>query len=207
MVEAGYNLMSARGYADTTMAEIAEMAGVAVQTVYFTFRNKPGLLRAVWEFAVLGDHEPGTPVARPWFRALEQEPELETALGLALDGSLAIHQRVAPLASVFETFSADPEIREFERLDRQLKLDGYSRMLDVLVQKRDLRAGVARDDAVIVLTGLLSGDTYRAMVVRLGWEPPKWREWTIRTLADGLFAAAQPPGTGQHPPGPVPGRP
>jgi AcrR family transcriptional regulator len=34
-----YALFSERGYAETTMAEIAEAAGVAVQTVYFAFHT------------------------------------------------------------------------------------------------------------------------------------------------------------------------
>ena len=61
MVEAAYRLMSARGYMETTMADIAAEAGVAVQTVYFKFHNKPAVLRAVWAFAVKGDHLPGGP--------------------------------------------------------------------------------------------------------------------------------------------------
>ena len=40
-----------RGYAATTMEDIAAAAGVAVQTVYYTFRTKALLLREVVELA------------------------------------------------------------------------------------------------------------------------------------------------------------
>src|SRR6187551_2878748 len=43
-----------RGYHDTTMAAIAERAGVAVQTVYLGFRTKSGLLEELVGNAVLG---------------------------------------------------------------------------------------------------------------------------------------------------------
>ena len=43
-----------RGYHDTTMAAIAERAGVAVQTVYLGFRTKGGLLEELVGNAVLG---------------------------------------------------------------------------------------------------------------------------------------------------------
>jgi len=62
MVEAAYRLTSTRGYMETTMAAIAAEVGVAVQTVYFTFHNKPALLRAAFEFAIKGDHLAASPV-------------------------------------------------------------------------------------------------------------------------------------------------
>ena len=43
MVDAAAKLFAQRGYAATTMAAIAQQAGVAVQTVYFTFHSKTEL--------------------------------------------------------------------------------------------------------------------------------------------------------------------
>ena len=40
-VEAAHRLFSTQGYAATTIAQVAEAAGVAVQTVYFVFHTKP----------------------------------------------------------------------------------------------------------------------------------------------------------------------
>src|SRR5258708_16223048 len=85
MVEAAYRLMSTHGYAQTTMAAIASEAGVAVQTLYFTFHNKPAVMRAAFEFAVHGDHRPMSPPQRPWFEAMRMEPDCETALGMFAD--------------------------------------------------------------------------------------------------------------------------
>jgi TetR/AcrR family transcriptional regulator, regulator of autoinduction and epiphytic fitness len=47
MVKAAYHLFSDQGYAATTMAQIAEAAGVAIQTLYFTFHSKAALLPRV----------------------------------------------------------------------------------------------------------------------------------------------------------------
>src|SRR4051812_4037874 len=52
IVEAARSLFLSKGYESTTMAEVAEDAGVAVGTVYLYFKNKNDLLRAVrgdWE--------------------------------------------------------------------------------------------------------------------------------------------------------------
>jgi AcrR family transcriptional regulator len=54
VVEAAFALFSERGYAGATMAQIAEAAGVAVQTLYFAFHTKAALLSRANDFAVMG---------------------------------------------------------------------------------------------------------------------------------------------------------
>ena len=77
-----------RGYHDTTMAAIAERAGVAVQTVYLGFRTKSGLLEDLVGNAVLGrtrDGEIGPPdETEEWARALS-EPDGIKALALLVE--------------------------------------------------------------------------------------------------------------------------
>ena len=55
MLEAAYELFCSDGYRATTMEAIAERAGVAVQTLYFTFHTKDELFQAVHDHTVLGD--------------------------------------------------------------------------------------------------------------------------------------------------------
>ena len=51
-----------RGYARTTVANIAERAGVVVETIYRAFGGKAGLFKAVIEAAVAdGRHAPRLP--------------------------------------------------------------------------------------------------------------------------------------------------
>ena len=57
ILDAAYDLFCVAGYPATTMAAIGERAGVAVQTVYFTFRTKDALLQAVHNRTVLGRDE------------------------------------------------------------------------------------------------------------------------------------------------------
>jgi AcrR family transcriptional regulator len=189
MVEVAYNLMSTRGYPQTMMAEVATQAGVAVQTVYFTFHNKPGLLRAAFEFAVLGDHLPIPPQQRPWFSAMEQEPDFGRALTVAVDATAAILKRVTPLASVVQMLGDDPEISAFQQMSERLRREGYRQMIDVLALKRDLRPDLNRDDATTILLTLLGPEVYRAMVIDHGWDEEKWRAWIIQMVAEALFGS------------------
>ena len=46
IIDAAYRLFTQHGYEATTMQAVADEARVAVQTVYFTFHTKGGLLTA-----------------------------------------------------------------------------------------------------------------------------------------------------------------
>ncbi|HEY1154763.1 MAG TPA: helix-turn-helix domain-containing protein, partial [Arthrobacter sp.] len=47
-------LFLAKGFGSTTIAEIAEAAGVSPETIYKNFGGKPGLVRAIYEESLLG---------------------------------------------------------------------------------------------------------------------------------------------------------
>src|SRR5215831_10681159 len=55
---AARDLFVARGYIGTTMAAIAEAAGISHETVYATFGPKPALFRHLVEIALSGTDEP-----------------------------------------------------------------------------------------------------------------------------------------------------
>ena len=54
MVEAAAELFERDGYARTTLAGVADSAGVSLATVYAAFSNKRGLLRAVFSLGRCG---------------------------------------------------------------------------------------------------------------------------------------------------------
>src|SRR5881409_2180584 len=80
IVKAAYTLFCERGYAGTTIAQIAEAAGVAVQTVYFTFHTKAALLSRAYDFAVMGEEEPLSPDKQPWYGHMTAAPGVTEAL-------------------------------------------------------------------------------------------------------------------------------
>jgi AcrR family transcriptional regulator len=64
---AAWRLFNERGWAGTTLAAIAEEAGVAVETIYSGFGSKKALLRGAMDVGVAGDAEPVAYVDRPEF--------------------------------------------------------------------------------------------------------------------------------------------
>src|SRR6478672_5536731 len=62
------------GWAGTTVAAIAERAGVAVETIYSGFGSKKAVLRQVIDVAVVGDSEPVPLAEREVFTRLAEGP-------------------------------------------------------------------------------------------------------------------------------------
>jgi AcrR family transcriptional regulator len=55
IIAAANDLFVGQGYGQTTVKQVAERAGVAVETVYAAFRTKAALLRHVWYVDFRGD--------------------------------------------------------------------------------------------------------------------------------------------------------
>src|ERR1700712_2363190 len=55
ILQAGEDLFRSGGYLGTTLAQVAEAAGVSVQTVYNVVGGKAALLKAVYDTVLAGD--------------------------------------------------------------------------------------------------------------------------------------------------------
>ena len=77
MRAAALALFTERGYAATSMQAIADAAGMAVQTLYFTFGTKRALLSEILDIAVAGDEEPVPTLERPGVLAAIDDPDPE----------------------------------------------------------------------------------------------------------------------------------
>ena len=97
IIDQAAKLFIEQGYAATTLDQISTAAGVAVQTVYFHFRNKATVLKEVVDVAAVGDDEPVPVMDRPWVRRVRKEPDGRRALAIYLRNARAIFERIAPI--------------------------------------------------------------------------------------------------------------
>ena len=89
MLAGAYELFCELGFRATTMDAIAQRAGVAVQTLYFTFRTKDALLQAVHDWTVLGNDATPPPM-QPWYLAAAAEPDARKSVALIVSGVATI---------------------------------------------------------------------------------------------------------------------
>jgi AcrR family transcriptional regulator len=168
-----------KGYAATTMKDVAAEAGVSVQTV-FGQGSKASLLLACVDRAVVGDDEQAPLVERELFvRPIEAT---DRAAKLAALRELVLHfvPRSVPVLQVFAAAAAgDPEIAgawaEYERrrlADQRVLVGSFGPWL---------RDGLDAERAAEIAWGLF---THEAVANLMGV-----RGWTLEEYADFLVDA------------------
>lgn len=189
IVEAARELFIERGYGAAALQDIADRAGVAVQTIYFTFGNKRTLLKELGDITIAGDDEPVATMDRPWFRdALAAGTAAEQLRGL-VHGARKVLERIAPIVEVLRTAATvEPEVAALWRKDTDPRFTVYATAAKALVTKPDARAGMSAEHAADVLFGLLSPELYLVFVRDRGWSPERWERWVYETLRAQLRA-------------------
>lgn len=181
---AARDLFITKGYAATSIDDIAAAAGVARPTIFTAVGTKPAILKAVVDQATVGDNVQEALTERPWYKEALDEPDLRRSLRLLARNMSRIAQGVAPLLRAVEYAAAsDPEIAEiWQDLQRQrrasLSLTGAA-----LCAKAKLRLEQA---AVVDTLWALQPSTYQRLVIDAGWPPEKWESW-MGDLLERLF--------------------
>ncbi|WP_433179856.1 TetR/AcrR family transcriptional regulator [Actinoallomurus sp. CA-150999] len=189
MLEAARELFVQRGYGATSLQEIADRAGVAVQTIYFTFGNKRVLLKELVDVSIAGDHEPIATMDRPWFQEALAAETADAQLRLHVHGTRGILERVAPIIEMLRAATlADPGIAELWDQDVDPRSTVHTAVARALVTKPGIRDGVTAEYAADLLFGLLSPELYLLFVRDRGWSPDQWEHWSHETLSWRLGA-------------------
>jgi AcrR family transcriptional regulator len=189
MLRAAQQVFIDRGYAGARMTDIAELAGVAVQTLYFTFHTKPELLQACYELAVLGEEEPKPPPEQPWYAAALASSTGPAALRHVAEGTAEIIARVAALDDVVRSAGHEPEALAVRERNERLRRDGYRVIIDHLARQFGLRDDMNVEPATDILLTLAGPATYRPLVLEYGWSHLRYVDWLATTLADQLAQA------------------
>ena len=189
IIEAARELFVADGYGATNLQDVADRAGVAVQTIYFTFGNKRALLKELVDVTIAGDSEPVATMDRPWFTDAVAAATAEEMLAAYVHGSSAVLARVSPIMRVLEAAVAnDPEVAALWPQDEDLRYVVQRAAADALVTKPGARKGLTADEAADLLYGILSPELYLLFTRDRAWPHTRWLTWATQTLQTQLCA-------------------
>lgn len=182
MLAAARELFITRGYTATTMKAIADRAGMAVQTLYFTFATKRAILSELLDVEIAGDTEPVATMDRPWFvEALAAAPAEQIRRQVA--AAAQIYARVAPLLEVIRSAAAtDTELAELWQTNLAQRHAVQRRLAEALAGKTSLRAGITASRAADIALAVLAPESYRLLVDHCGWSAVEWESWAADTL-------------------------
>jgi AcrR family transcriptional regulator len=188
ILDAAQRLFGDRGYTATTMEAIAAEAGVATDTVYAGFRNKPGVLHSLIDLRVGGDAAPVALLDRERPRAIQaQRDQARQVAGFAADVA-AIMERARPVDDIIRgAAEVDPVIAA---LRRQLQLHRYENMRQFvgwLADNGPLRGGMSLDEAAAIVWTQTSPEVHRLLRAERAWTAERYRDWLSETLSRTLL--------------------
>jgi AcrR family transcriptional regulator len=191
IVDAAAALFIADGYAATTLEQIAEKAGVAVQTVYFHFGNKRTVLKEAVDVAAVGDDEPVALLERPFYEQLATEPDPVRLITLWMRGGREIFVRIAPIMGVVrDAAGIDTDMAGQWHANERQRATAYRVLAQQLDDRHALMPDVSVDDATDIVIALVSIEVYLILAAR-GWSAERWEQWVTGMLVAALLPPPQ----------------
>ena len=189
IIAAAASQFVAHGYGATLLDQVAEQAGVAVQTVYFHFGNKRTLLKEALDVAAAGDDDPVPVMERPWVREIREETDPVRIIVLWLAASRAIIDRIAPLMRVVRgATGTDPEVAAQWDTNQAQTRTAHGFLAELLAGRGALRPGLDVERARDIAFVLGNAETYLQFTDVCGWTPDEWQERTAAVLTAALVA-------------------
>ena len=178
ILEAARLLFSEKGFAATTIAQVAAKAGVAVDTVYAAVGPKPALMRLLLETAISGSDQAVPAEQRAYVQQVRAAPTAREKIRIYASAVVEVNTRMAPLDLVLRDAAGQvPELAQIRdeivtRRARNMRLFAQD-----LADTGDLRPGLDVDEVADVVWSMNSAEYYSLLVRDRGWPPERFAEW------------------------------
>lgn len=187
MIAAAAKLFADNGYSRTSLAKIAEVAGVSPETVQ-GHGPKAALLISACEYAALGVAGEENLLNLEAGRRLIAIRDRDEALDYLVAFVAEVHERTAKLGlALIGGASVDAELDRYLNdfiagINRQVR-----RVLGVWGDYGWLRKGVSFDELVETSAVICSADTFLRITHRDGWTIGRYKAWVRRMLAETVL--------------------
>jgi AcrR family transcriptional regulator len=194
ILDAALRLITKRGGADVTLAEVARAAHVSRQALYLHFADRAALFLALVRHA---DERRG--LARAVQR-IADAPTGVAAVREMVAMQARMNPKIWPLARIFESVRRQDETAERSWQDRlENRLKGSRMVVARLAREGTLRRGLKPAVAADLLWTIASLRTWEDLVLQRGWSAEQYE----KRLGDALVTMlAGPDGSPPDPPQP-----
>ena len=183
MVLAARDLFVERGYVGTTIEQIAQRAGVAVETVYSTFGSKREILARLVKVSIVGDQSPVPLLERPGPQAVRQERDQRRQIALFARDMRDIMSRMGPIFMIMHTAAeTEPDIATLLRTMLNDRLDGMAYFVRCLLANGPLSNQMSVEDAAETVWAVTSGELHQLLTLYRGWSGDRYETWLRDTL-------------------------
>ncbi len=191
-------LFQRHGYVATTVADIADDAGVVVQTIYNTVGSKAAVLNLVLDTTAAGDRSP-TPVVTIMQERTSAMGGPHEVVELLADWFAEVHPRTSNVFRIIhEAAAVDPEIARLRARREQSRLDNYHRAASALLE-RGAGSGASQAEIAATIWSLGHPVTYAMLVGDRGWTVQQYRDWLAHALHGCMGTRPDEPGIAAAP--------
>jgi AcrR family transcriptional regulator len=163
------------GWAKTTIAAVAEAAGVSPKTVEAQFKTKANLLAAV--VSSVGRSDADVEASK----AFQDAPSAISALPYHAAYATPLSARSARIAwAVQEAAPGDGKVAELAHRMRRNRDFGAQWAARILMGKRGVAGGLTVEEAERVFRFAIDPATYRTLTGELGLDQDGVRDWMLR---------------------------
>ena len=186
IIEAALKLFACQGYARTTVAQIAEAARVAANTVYTSVGGKPQLLAAITQSGT------DDPDVAETLTAVARTSDPAEVIRLTAIGTRRVNERRAKAVAVLlDSAQADPAAAEM----LQVTVRYYRETLGTLAGRLEDLGAVQPPDlnrAADVFWYLFGWTSWRTLITDLGWSWDAAEQWLAQRGIDALLRQRTP---------------
>jgi AcrR family transcriptional regulator len=194
IVAAAGRLFAERGYAATSMEEIAAAAGVGRATVFTAVGGKTELLTEAYRLAVRGPANANTPLGQQArSRRISAEADAHKLLAGYAGVMVEVGRRLAPLyEAVRAAAHADPEARELWQLITEERRTAATGIVRRLAERKALLHDLDRQSASDILWVLNDPALYQLLVTQRRWTQRRFRSWLTHSMQTQLLEPPDP---------------
>lgn len=195
VLESARRLFIRHGYASTTVAAVADDAGVTPQTIYLSFGGKRGLLEGVME--ITGPHDTAAD-DEAWWHNVAQLATPSERLDKMVEYSCRILARTRAIHAIIRG-AADNEAFA-AALGRRLLEERLANQTDRIRRYLgdELKLGLSTAEAGERYCALASPDLYNLLTVEMHWTAEHHQHWLTDLLRTELLETRHRQPADQH---------
>ncbi len=189
VIAAATRLFAERGYARTSIEDVAAAAGVARATVFTSVGGKAALLKTAYDVSIVGDDAPVAFADRPRSRQLITDADPRSLLRGYAGLLREMHERGAGLFdAVRGAAETDAEAASLWRDLQAQRRTGAANLVRAIAARPAFRPGLDLETAADLVWVLNGPGLYLQLVRDRCWPPAKYERWLGEALQSQLLA-------------------
>ena len=189
ILEAAEALFAERGYVGTSLAAIAEQAGINARTLYKVFETKVQLLSRLVDVSIVGDQADVAVSERDWsVGAFHGETGAERVRVFAAVIRRVMESAGPAFRTAAQAAAADDDAAVLWKTGQRHRYDDATAFVTSLERSRLLRSDRTRDQAIATVWLVSSPETFIQLTDGRGLTLDEYQLWVEQTVRDTVLS-------------------